>query len=311
MLYNQQFSPKIAVLIPCFNEGLSIRKTVDGFRSILPQSIIYVYDNNSFDNTSEEAKIAGAFVCKEKWPGKGNVVRRMFCEIEADIYLMADGDGTYDCSMAPEMIEKLIVENLDMVIGTRQNIYDNAHRKGHAFGNLIFNRLYQFLFGRLFSDIFSGYRVFSRRFVKSFPAISNGFEIETEMSIHCSQLRLPIAEIATKYSPRQEGSKSKLRTVRDGLRIMITILVLFKETRPSLFFGLLSFTLTAFSAVLSFPLFITFFDTGLVPRLPTAILCTGLILLSGIFMVSGLVLDSVSRGRLEQKRMWYLLNNSK
>jgi glycosyltransferase involved in cell wall biosynthesis len=307
----KKYNIRIAVLIPCFNEGLSIRKTVEGFRSMLPESVIYVYDNNSVDNTSEEAQIAGAVVCKEVWPGKGNVVRRMFTEIEADVYLIADGDGTYDCRMSQIMIEKLIIENLDMVVGIRKNLYENAHRKGHGFGNRVFNGLYRFLFGRLFSDIFSGYRVFSRRFVKSFPAISSGFEIETEMSVHCSQLRLPIAEVETDYSPRQQGSESKLHTVRDGLRIMFTIIILFKEVRPALFFGILASTLTAISFFLSFPLFLTYLDIGLVPRLPTAILSTGLVLLSGIFMASGFILDSVARGRLEQKRMWYMINSSK
>lgn len=301
----------IAVLLPCFNEELSIRKTVEGFRSVLPESVVYVYDNCSTDNTTAEALAGGAIVLKEEWPGKGNVVRRMFSDIEADIYLMADGDGTYDYRMAPEMIQKLIHEHLDMVVGTRQDVYQNAHRAGHGFGNRLFNGLFRSLFGPLFTDIFSGYRIFSRRFVKSFPAVSSGFEIETEMSVHASQLRMPIAEIPTQYGARQEGSISKLRTVRDGLRIMFTFLILFKEIKPVQFFGVLASGLSALAVALSVPLFFTYLETGLVPRFPTAILSTGMVLLSGIFMVSGVILDSVARGRLEQKRMWYVANSGK
>jgi len=301
----------IAVLLPCYNEGLSIRKTVEGFRSALPGSAVYVYDNCSTDNTADEALAAGAFVRREDWPGKGNVVKRMFSDIEADIYLMADGDGTYDCRLAPEMIQKLIHEHLDMVVGIRQDVYQNAHRAGHGFGNRLFNALYRRLFGRLFTDIFSGYRIFSRRFVKSFPAVSSGFEIETEMAVHASQLRMPIAEVLTRYGARQEGSVSKLRTVSDGLRIMLTFLILFKEIRPALFFGVLAAALTTFAVALAVPLFLTYLETGLVPRFPTAILSTGLVLLSGICMVSGVILDSVARGRWEQKRMWYLANSGR
>lgn len=301
-------SYKLAVLLPCYNEGPAIRKVVEDFRSVLPDATIYVYDNRSIDNTSEEALAAGAVVRREEWPGKGNVVRRMFSDIDADIYLMADGDGTYDHTMAPQMIQKLIDNHLDMVVGTRRDVYENAHRKGHGFGNKLFNGLYRSLFGPLFNDIFSGYRIFSRRFVKSFPAVSSGFEIETEMSVHASQLRMPIAEIPTQYGARQEGTASKLRTVRDGLRILFTFLILFKEIRPARFFGVLAVTLFFISIALSIPLLLTYLETGLVPRFPTAILATGLSLLGGIFMVSGLILDSVARGRLEQKRMWYVTN---
>ncbi|WP_341328134.1 glycosyltransferase [Methylotuvimicrobium sp. KM2] len=300
---------KIAVLLPCYNEGLSIRKVVEDFRKELPEATIYVYDNRSSDNTQDEARAAGAVVRTEQWPGKGNVVRRMFSDIDADIYLMADGDGTYDSSVAPQMIQRLVDENLDMVVGTRRNVYKNAHRMGHGLGNRLFNRMYRSLFGRLFNDIFSGYRVFSRRFVKSFPAISSGFEIETEMSVHASQLRMPIAEIETDYGARQEGSVSKLRTVRDSLRIMFTFLILFKEIRPARFFGVLAIMLFVAAIVLALPLLFTYLETGLVPRFPTAILATGLVLMAGIFTISGLILDSVARGRLEQKRMWYVANS--
>ena len=299
----------VAVLLPCYNEGLSIRRVVEDFRRILPQATVYVYDNRSSDNTAEEARAAGAVVRREEWPGKGNVVRRMFSDIDADIYIMADGDGTYDSSMAPQMIKLLVDEHLDMVVGTRRNVFDDAHRFGHGFGNRLFNGMYRSLFGPLFNDIFSGYRVFSRRFVKSFPAVSRGFEIETEMSVHASQLRMPIREIATAYGARQEGSVSKLHTVRDAIRILFTFLILFKEIRPARFFGVLSIALFAAALILALPLLLTFLETGLVPRLPTAVLATGLAVMSSIALVCGLILDSVARGRLEQKRIWYMTNS--
>ena len=302
---------QIAVLLPCYNEGLSIRKVVENFRRVLPTAVIYVYDNRSTDNTSDEARAAGAVVRLESWPGKGNVVRRMFSDIDADVYVMADGDGTYDASMASKMVDKLLDENLDMVIGTRRDVYENAHRLGHGFGNRLFNGMYRSLFGPLFNDIFSGYRIFSRRFVKSFPAVSSGFEIETEMSVHASQLRMPIAEIPTDYGSRQEGSVSNLRTFRDAFRIMFTFLILFKEIRPARFFGVLACILLLLATILAAPILLTFFETGLVPRFPTAILAMGIVLIASIFMVSGLILDSVARGRLEQKRIWYMTNGKK
>jgi glycosyltransferase involved in cell wall biosynthesis len=295
-----------AVLIPCFNEGLSIAKVVADFKRALPDSLIFVYDNNSRDNTTEEATRAGAIVRKEPWPGKGNVVRRMFADIDVDLYVMADGDGTYDATVAAQMVERLLDEHLDMVVGTRRNVYENAHRKGHGFGNFFFNRLYKGLFGPLFTDIFSGYRVFSRRFVKSFPAVSSGFEIETEMSVHASQLRMPIVEIPTEYGARQAGSESKLNTFRDAFRILRTFLLLFKEIRPARFYGVVAGLLSTASIVISLPLLVTYFETGLVPRFPTAILATGLMLLAAISLGSGMVLDSVARGRLEHKRLVYL-----
>lgn len=301
----------IAVLLPCYNEGLSIREVVHDFRQVLPDAKIYVYDNRSTDNTADEARAAGAIVRAEGWPGKGNVVRRMFSDIDADVYVMADGDGTYDAKVASQMVNKLTTEHLDMVVGTRSGVYENAHRLGHGFGNRLFNGMYRNLFGSLFTDIFSGYRIFSRRFVKSFPAVSSGFEIETEMSVHASQLRMPIAEIPTAYGARQEGSVSKLRTFRDAFRIMFTFLILFKEIRPARFFGVLSILLLIIAAVLAMPLFFTYFETGLVPRFPTAILATGIVMLAAIFTVSGLILDSVARGRLEQKRMWYMTQQAK
>jgi glycosyltransferase involved in cell wall biosynthesis len=297
---------RVAVLLPCYNEGLSIRAVVESFRAALPNAVIYVYDNRSTDNTVEMARLGGASVSDEPWPGKGNVVRRMFSDIDADAYVMADGDGTYDAEMAPEMIRRLVGEQLDMVVGTRRNVYHEAHRFGHALGNQLFNSIYRGLFGPLFTDIFSGYRAFSRRFVKSFPAISSGFEIETEMSVHASQLRMRTVEIPTDYGPRKEGSVSKLRTVRDTIRILFTFLILFKEIRPARFFGVVALSLLTVAVALGLPLLFTYAQTGLVPRFPTAILATGLVVLSGISLVSGLILDSVARSRLEQKRLWYL-----
>jgi glycosyltransferase involved in cell wall biosynthesis len=297
---------KIAVLLPCYNEELSIRDVISNFREVLPDSDIYVYDNCSTDKTGDEARSAGAIVRFEPWPGKGNVVRRMFADIDADVYLMADGDGTYDASAAPEMIDRLVKEHQDMIVGTRLNIYSNAHRNGHAFGNKLFNRLYRTLFGRLFNDIFSGYRVFSRRFVKTFPAISSGFEIETEMSVHASQLRMPIVEMVTKYGARQEGSFSKLNTFFDAFRILRTFILLFKEVKPAIFYSLISLFFIFFAIILSIPIISTYMNTGLVPRFPTAILSTGLVLLGGLNLACGLILDSVARGRLEHKRIAYL-----
>ena len=301
-------SLKIAVVLPCYNEGLAIHAVVKKFQQVLPSAQVYVYDNRSSDNTASEARRAGAIVRHEPWPGKGNVVRRMFADdIDADIYLMADGDGTYDTERAPAMIARLIDEQLDMVVGTRENVYENAHRAGHGFGNRLFNGLYRRLFGRLFTDIFSGYRVFSRRFVKTFPAVSAGFEIETEMSVHASQLRMPIVEMPTAYGKRQEGSTSKLNTIRDGMRILLTFMLLLKEVRPVQFYGSIALIFVFISIALGIPLLNTYVETGTVPRFPTAILATGLMLLAGISLMCGLILDSVARGRLEQKRIQYLL----
>ncbi len=296
----------VAVLIPCHNEALSIARVVAGFRTALPNALIFVYDNCSTDDTSARARAAGAIVRAEPWPGKGNVVRRMFADIDADVYLMADGDGTYDPGVAAAMVRRLVAEHLDMVVGTRRNVYENAHRKGHALGNRLFNRFYRQLFGPLFTDIFSGYRVFSRRFIKSFPAISSGFEIETEMAVHASQLRMPIAEIETEYGAREEGSSSKLNTYRDAIRILRTQVLLFKEIRPALFFGLIGTALVTLACVLAYPIVVRFIEQHDVPRLPTAILATGLVLLAAISALAGLILDSVAAGRLEQKRLAYL-----
>jgi glycosyltransferase involved in cell wall biosynthesis len=297
---------RIAVLIPCFNEALTVASVVTSFRVALPAATIYVYDNRSTDGTAACAREAGAVVRHESWPGKGNVVRRMFADVDADVYLMADGDGTYDASLAPVMIARLIADHADMVVGTRKHVFLDAHRKGHGFGNQLFNLIYRRLIGPDFTDIFSGYRVFSRRFVKSFPAISSGFEIETEMSVHASQMRMPIVEVETEYSERSQGSSSKLRTFRDAFRILSTMLHLFKEIRPFPFFGIFAVVFSLTAVILGLPLLSTYLETGLVPRFPTAILATGLMLLAGLSLGCGLILDGVARGRLEQKRILYL-----
>lgn len=296
----------IAILIPCRNESESIAKVVRECAAVVRGARIFVYDNGSTDATAAVASDAGAIVRSEPWPGKGNVVRRMFADVDAHVYVMIDGDGTYDIGALPNMIRRLVTDHLDMVVGTRGGIYTQAYRFGHGVGNRAFNVLYRSLFGRMFTDIFSGYRVFSRRFVKSFPTVSTGFEIETEMSIYAVQLRLPVAEMPTRYGERHPSSASKLRTVRDSLSISGTLLLLFKEVHPARFFGAVSILLAATSLVLGYPLLTTFIETGFVPRLPTGVLATGIMLLAAIALVSGLILDSVARGRLEQKRLWYL-----
>jgi glycosyltransferase involved in cell wall biosynthesis len=299
-------SYEIAVLIPCYNESLTIGDVVGSFRRALPTARIYVYDNNSRDETAMRAALAGATVFRERRQGKGNVVRRMFADIEADIYLMADGDGTYAPEDAEDLINTLITERADMVVGTRRDVRVDAGRQGHAFGNMLFNRLYRSIFGKDFTDIFSGYRAFSRRFVKSFPAVSNGFEIETEMSVHASRLKLPVCEIELDYGRRPEGSHSKLSTFGDGGKILWMFAMLMKETRPFAFFGILAWMLLACGIGFSVPVFYEFLTTGLVQRMPTWILAVTTIGMSfGMFM-AGLILDSVARSRVEQLRLRYL-----
>jgi glycosyltransferase involved in cell wall biosynthesis len=297
---------RIAVLLPCYNEEAAVGQTVTGFRAALPDAKIYVYDNNSTDRTREEAAAAGAIVRTERMQGKGHVVRRMFADIEADIYVMADGDSTYDAAAAPELVARLVGEQLDMVVGARRSEVEEAYRRGHRFGNRIFTGLLSSLFGRSFSDIFSGYRVFSRRFAKSFPALSAGFETETEISVHALELAMPVAEIVTAYGARPEGSESKLSTWRDGWRIMKTIIHLYRIERPVFFYGSFSVFLAAVAIVLAVPLAMTFIETGLVPRYPTAILVTGLMILAFLSFFSGLILDTVVRGRREVRRLHYL-----
>ena len=303
---HKEQSPRIAVLLPCYNEEAAIAQTVAGFRTALPGAIIYCYDNNSADLTIALARAAGAVVRSERQQGKGNVVRRMFADIEADIYIMADGDLTYDPAAAPAMVALMLDEQLDMVVGTRQHAEKDAYRGGHVLGNRLFTGLLSGLFGRSFTDIFSGYRVFSRRFVKSFPVLSAGFEIETEMSVHALELRMPVGEQVTVYGARPEGSASKLSTYRDGWRILKTIGTLYRVERPLLFYGSIGALLLALAVGLSIPLAMTYLDTGLVPRLPTAILATGLVIIAVLCWFAGLILDTVTRGRREVRRLAYL-----
>lgn len=298
--------PRIAVLLPCYNEEAAIGATVEGFRRALPAAEIYVYDNNSRDRTREVAAAAGAIVRTEIQQGKGCVVRRMFADVEADVYLMADGDLTYDPDSAPEMVRLIMADQLDMVVGTRRHDAADAYRGGHVIGNRLFTRLLAGLFGRSFTDIFSGYRTFSRRFAKSFPVLSQGFEIETEMSVHALELRMPVGEIETRYLARPEGSHSKLSTFRDGWRIMKTIITLYRTERPVLFFGGIAALLVVAALILAAPLVSTYLETGLVPRFPTAILVTGMIIVAVLSFFAGLILDTVTRGRREMRRLAYL-----
>nr|WP_028969931.1 glycosyltransferase family 2 protein [Sphingomonas sp. URHD0057] len=298
--------PRIAVLLPCYNEEAAIAATVAGFRAALPGAVVYVYDNNSGDGTRAAAVKAGAIVRTERQQGKGNVVRRMFADIDADVYVMADGDLTYDPKAAPAMVDQLVGEQLDMVVGTRRHEEKGAYRGGHVLGNRLFTGLLSGLFGRSFSDIFSGYRVFSRRFVKSFPVLSAGFEIETEMSVHALELRMPVGEVETAYAARLEGSHSKLSTWSDGWRILKTIVTLYRVERPVLFYGGIGALLLALAIVLSIPLIVTYLHTGLVPRVPTAILVTGMTIVAVLCVFAGLILDTVTRGRREVRRLAYL-----
>jgi glycosyltransferase involved in cell wall biosynthesis len=299
-------TPLIAVLLPCYNEEAAIAQTVRDFKAALPNAVIYVYDNNSKDNTQEVARAAGAIVRTERMQGKGHVVRRMFADIDADIYIMADGDATYEAAAAPELIARMVDENLDMVVGARKSEVDAAYRRGHRLGNKMLTGMLASLFGRSFSDILSGYRVFSRRFVKSFPVNSGGFEIETEISVHALEMRMPVAEAVTAYAARPEGSESKLSTYRDGWRILNTIIRLYRIERPLMFFGGIAALLLFAAIVLALPIFITFLQIGEVPRFPTAILATGLVILSALSFVCGLILDTVVRGRQEVRRLSYL-----
>ena len=305
-LDSPQSQPRIAVLLPCYNEEAAIAATVAGFKQALPTAIIYVYDNNSSDRTREIAAEAGAVVRSERQQGKGHVVRRMFADVDADVYVIADGDLTYDSKAAPEMVDLLIMEQLDMVVGTRRHEEKGAFRGGHVIGNRLFTGLLAGLFGRSFTDIFTGYRVFSRRFVKSFPVLSSGFEIETEISVHALELRMPVGEVETAYAARPEGSHSKLSTYSDGWRILKTIVTLYRIERPVLFYGSIGALLLLAAILLSIPLVITYVHTGLVPRVPTAILVTGMTVVAVLCFFAGLILDTVTRGRREVRRLAYL-----
>jgi glycosyltransferase involved in cell wall biosynthesis len=296
----------VAVLVPCYNEERAIAKVVADFRAALPAATVYVYDNNSTDGTAEVAKRAGAVVRRETHQGKGHVVRRMFNDIEADIYVLVDGDATYDAQSAPAMVDKLAADRLDMVVATRIDHQEAAYRPGHRTGNWLLTAFVAHVFGRAFTDILSGYRVFSRRFVKSFPILSGGFEIETELTVHALELELPVSELTTPYYSRPPGSASKLSTWHDGFRILWTVLKLYRAERPLPLFGAFGLALIITSIGLAVPIVITYVQEGVVPRLPTAVLSTGLMLLAFLSIACGLILDTVTRGRREMKLLAYL-----
>ncbi|MDE2184305.1 MAG: glycosyltransferase [Alphaproteobacteria bacterium] len=298
--------PRIAVLIPCYNEEAAIATVVDDFRTALPTATVYVYDNNSRDRTIERARQAGAVVRSENRQGKGNVVRRMFADIEADVYVLVDGDDTYDASAAPQLIAKLIAEGLDIVTGHREATGTAAYRAGHVLGNRLLTGLTGIMFGVKLGDMLSGYRIMSRRFVKSFPAAVEGFGIETELTVHAVRLLVPMAEVATRYKERPAGSASKLNTYRDGMRILLTIVGLMRRERPLIFFTSIFGFFALMTFAIGIPVVIEYFETGLVPRLPTAVLVTGTMVLAFLSLFTGLMLDTVTRGRWELKRMIYL-----
>ncbi|MGH6682955.1 MAG: glycosyltransferase [Pseudolabrys sp.] len=300
----------IAVLVPCYNEQVAIAKVVRDFRAALPGAAIFVFDNNSTDNTAAAARAAGAEVFQEKRQGKGFVVARMFTDVEADIYVLVDGDATYDAPSAPKMIERLLDDRLDMVVGNRVDREQAAYRAGHRTGNRLLTGFVASVFGPTFNDMLSGYRVFSRRFVKSFPALSGGFEVETELTIHALELGLAVAEIDTPYYARPKGSASKLNTWKDGFRILRMIVGLYRAERPLTFFSGIGLALAIASVGFAVPVFVTYFETGLVPRLPTAILSTGLMVLACLSGAIGLVLDTVTRGRREMKLLAYLAHRA-
>jgi glycosyltransferase involved in cell wall biosynthesis len=303
----QDFNPgTVAVVIPCYNEAATIATVVRDFRRALPEASIIAFDNNSTDDTARVAREAGAEVIKVPLQGKGNVIRRMFADVEADVYVMVDGDATYDASVAPALISKLVEERLDMVVGSRVTDEQAAYRLGHRFGNVMLTQCVASIFGRTFKDMLSGYRIFSRRYAKSFPAHASGFETETELTVHALGMRMPVAELPTRYISRPEGSESKLNTYRDGFRILMTIFKLVKNEKPFAFFTVGFAICALLSIVLAIPVFETYVETGLVPRLPTALLSTALMLLGAILLICGIVLDTVTRGRIELKRLAYL-----
>jgi glycosyltransferase involved in cell wall biosynthesis len=296
----------VAVLVPCYNEERTIANVVRDFRAALPYARIYVYDNNSRDATIAVAQAAGAIVRQERRQGKGNVVRRMFSDIEADIYVMVDGDDTYDASIAPQMIQTLVDQNCAMVVGRRIHEQQEAYRPGHVLGNQMFTSAIAALFGQTFTDILSGYRVFSKPFVKSFPIFALGFEIETELTVHALTLKLPVLECDSIYKARPEGSASKLNTYRDGFRILMKIIHLVRTERPFLFYSIIATVLMVAALVLVYPLVVTFLETGLVPRLPTGVLVVGLAVMSALSFVCGVLLDAVTQARREMKMLTYI-----
>lgn len=297
---------KIAVLVPCYNEEDSIDKVVRDFQTALPSAIVYVYDNNSTDRTIEVAKDAGAVTRAEPQQGKGNVVRRMFADVSADVYILVDGDNTYEAAAAPRLVELLVSDGLDMVTGCRVSDIKEAYRPGHKFGNWMLTSLVTSIFGKRTRDMLSGYRILSRRFVKSFPALSRGFEIETELTVHSLELRMPITDADTVYIDRLPGSESKLKTFRDGFRILRVIVSLVKEERPFQFFSAISLTLAVLALLLGYPVILEFMETGLVPRIPTAILAASIVVIAVLSFLAGIILDTVTLGRREMKRLHYM-----
>ncbi|WP_087128392.1 glycosyltransferase family 2 protein [Caballeronia concitans] len=297
---------RVAVVIPCYNEAAAIASVIRDFKTHLPAASITAFDNNSTDGTADIARGAGARVVAVPFQGKGNVVRRMFADIDADVYVMADGDATYDAAVAPELVDTLIRNKLDMVVGSRLSDEQTAYRLGHRFGNVMLTQCAATIFGKTFKDMLSGYRVFSRRYAKTFPAHSKGFEIETELAVHALSMRMPVAEVATNYKSRPEGSHSKLNTYRDGFRILMTIIRLFKSEKPFAFFTAGFAICAALSVALAIPVFQTFIETGLVPRIPTVILSSGLAMVGAILLICGIVLDTVTHGRNENKHLAYL-----
>jgi len=297
---------RIAVLVPCYNEDAAIATVVRDFRAAMPSAVIYVYDNNSKDETVARAREAGAVVRTEMRQGKGNVVRRMFADIEADVYVLVDGDDTYDAGAAPALVAKLVNDGLDIVSGQRVATGQAAYRPGHVLGNWLLTTLTSVMFRVKLNDLLSGYRIMSRRFVKSFPFTAEGFGIETELTVHAVRLLMPMAEVETRYKERPEGSVSKLNTYRDGFRILFTIAALVREERPFVFFTTIFVLLALFSLLVGTPVVLEYFHTGLVPRLPTALVAVGAMVLAFLSLASGLILDTVTRGRWEDKRMAYL-----
>lgn len=306
VINSDKIDASVAVLIPCYNEEVTISTVVRDFQLALPEARIFVYDNNSSDHTAMKAREAGALVQFERRSGKGNVVRRMFSDIDADIYVLVDGDDTYHAGSARNLIQTLLDQNLDMVNASRVSNSTEAYRFGHQLGNKLLTSIVAMIFENRFTDMLSGYRVFSRRFVKSFPALSTGFEIETELTVHALELRMPVDEVPTPYKDRPEHSESKLRTYSDGLRILRTIAKLVKDEKPLLFFSVIALLFATVSVLLGVPIIAEYFRTGLVPRFPTAILASALMILSFLSFLSGLILDTVTHGRQELKRMFYL-----
>lgn len=298
--------PRIAVLLPCLNEESAIGAVIAEFRAALPAAQVFVFDNQSTDDTAAVARAAGAQVRSVALRGKGNVVRRMFADVDADVYVMSDGDGTYDAAAAPRMVSLLVADQLDMVVASRITGEQAAYRFGHRFGNRALTSFAAVIFGRAFSDMLSGYRAFSRRYAKSFPAHSSGFEIETELTVHALEMRMPVAELSAPYRARADGTRSKLSTVRDGARILLTILWLFRTEKPLAYYSIGCVASVLAAVWLAWPIVQEYLATGLVPRLPTAVLCAALILLGAILLTCGIVLDTVSRGRAESKRLAYL-----